>query len=273
MKRILVPSDFSKTAGKALAFALEIAARTASEITVVHVMGPFEGVNNNVYDAFWIDQYAAERTLTLQKWIEKYRQAASTQTVPIHTQLKFGFTVTEISEMASHHHFDLVVMGSTGASGLKTLFLGSTAGGVIGQSKVPTLVVPRKAVFKKLKTVVLATDFWSDLDKKSLAVLRDLLAVESAPLEVLHVLESPNQQPDEKKEAEFRHKFDGIELRFNYNHDSDVPQGIAHFVDSTKADLVCTISHPHGLIHRFFIQSTSRVLANQINVPLLVLHD
>ena len=273
MKKILVPTDFSKSASKALVFAFGIAARTDAEITVVHVMGPFEGVNNNVYDAFWLDQYAAERTLTLQKWVEKYRLKTGGKPVSIHLQLKVGFTVTEISEMASHHHFDLVVMGSTGASGLKTLFLGSTAGGVIGQSKVPILVVPRKAVFKKMKTVVLATDFWSDLHKKSLDALRDLLAIESAPLEILHILENPDAQPDEKKEADFCHKFEGIKLHFNYNHDKDVPNGIAHQVDRLKADLVCTISHPHGFIYRFFVESTSRILAAQTNVPLLVLHD
>ncbi len=273
MKKILVPTDFSKTAGKALHFALEIAARTGSEITVMHAMGPFEGVNNNVYDAFWIEQYADERTLTIQKWAQKVQLKNPHKMVAVHTRVNIGFTVTEISDMARDQHFDLIVIGATGASGLKTLFLGSIASGVIGQSKVPTLVVPRKGVVKKLSKVVLATDFWSDLDKKSLDVLRSLLGLESAPLDVLHVLESPSQQPDEKKEADFRDKFKDIELRFNYNYSTDVPVGIAHFLGEAKADLICTIAHPHGLIHRFFIQSTSRLLANQTNVPLLVLHD
>lgn len=273
MKKILVPSDFSKTAGRALNFALHIAARTGAELTVLHVIGPFEGVNNNVYDAFWLEQYEAQRKLDLQKWADKHTLKTAAPNVIVHTNVEIGFTIDTIADMGKEHHFDLIVMGSTGSTGLKGLFLGSTAGGVIGKSKLPIMAVPRKAVFKKMGRVVLATDFEAELDKKSLATLRSLLEIGPASLDVLHVLAAPGEQPDEKSEANFRKKFDGMELRFNYNFNNDVPTGIANFLENEKTDLVCTIAHPHGVIHRLFVESTSKLLANQTDVPLLVLHD
>ena len=51
--------------------------------------------------------------------------------------------------MGKEHHFDLIVMGSTGSTGLKGLFLGSTAGGVIGKSKLPVMGRAAKSGLQK----------------------------------------------------------------------------------------------------------------------------
>lgn len=273
MKKILVPTDFSKTAGNAMTYALEIASRTGCEVTVVHIIGPYEGVDNSAWNAVWINQYNQQKTLALQSWVQKYRRNAAFKTVPIHTDVRTGFTAAEIADMADRQHFDLVVMGTTGASGLKELLLGSVAGRVITHSKVPTLAVPKNGSFHRLATVVLATDFLAELNRKSLTVLRRLLEIESAPLDVLHVLEPGSPPPDKNREHLLRSRFEGINLRFHYLHNADVPVAITNFVESLEAHLVCSIGHSHGIIHRFFIESTSRLLAHHAKVPLLVLHD
>jgi len=61
MKTILVPTDFSKCADNAMKYALEIAQRTKASITVLYVVFPNEGVNNNIYEAFFVDDYIQQR--------------------------------------------------------------------------------------------------------------------------------------------------------------------------------------------------------------------
>ncbi|MFN0015732.1 MAG: universal stress protein, partial [Saprospiraceae bacterium] len=71
MKSIFVPIDFSKCADNALQFALRLAGSTGAEVTVLHVIFPNEGVDNNVYNVFWTDEYLTERTKNLSAWVNK----------------------------------------------------------------------------------------------------------------------------------------------------------------------------------------------------------
>ena len=72
MPTILVPTDFSKCANNALMYALEIAQRTGRSITVLYVVYPNEGVDNNMYDAFFVDTYVNERIDSMKKWVKKF---------------------------------------------------------------------------------------------------------------------------------------------------------------------------------------------------------
>mgnify|MGYP000299412573 CR=1 FL=1 len=70
MKTILVPTDFSKCAANAFRYALEMASRTDASILLLHVVFPNEGVENNVYSAFWIDEYFKQRDQFVIKLID-----------------------------------------------------------------------------------------------------------------------------------------------------------------------------------------------------------
>ena len=68
MKTILVPTDFSKSANNAMRYALKIAERAGFSITVLYVVYPNEGVDNNLYDAFFVDNYVQERLTGMKSW-------------------------------------------------------------------------------------------------------------------------------------------------------------------------------------------------------------
>ncbi len=184
MKRILVPTDFSKTAGNALTFALEIARRTGASVHVAHFTRPYEGIENNIYNALLIDEYLDQKRRGLANWLKKYTRNGAFEEVVVTTGVDLGMAASSIVEAAQKGHFDLICMGTTGASGLLGMLLGSVAGGVIGSSRVPVLVVPKNGSFRKLATVGMATDFRADLNQRSLDMLRQLLLIERAEFHV-----------------------------------------------------------------------------------------
>ncbi len=273
MKKILVPTDFSKCAGNALIFALEIARRTDAEVTVLNVSRPYEGIDNNIYNALWIDDYLDKKRLALSVWIKKYRRNPLFENLTILAETRTGFAADEVAHIAENGHFDLIVMGTTGATGLKEIFLGSVASSIIARTKLPVLAVPKTGQFHKLATVVFATDFRVKMSARSIRTLRQLLDIENAPLDVVHVYEKESAHPTTKQEAELREKLVGIDLSFHYLRDANVPRAVGHFCQSIGAHVLCTVSHEHGLIHRLFMDSVSRRFAHHAEVPLLALHD
>lgn len=273
MKIILVPTDFSKASATALQYAFEVARRTGSEILILHVVFPNEGVDNNVYAAFWTDDYYAYRQKALQQWANRQRRDEAAQKIEVRTEIMVGFPASSIVETATKHKVDLIVMGTTGATGLGGLILGSVAAGVLGHTRLPVLVVPKKGKFAHKSTAVFATDFHLHINEKSAQTLKTILDLHKSPLKILHILNRPDDHPDHAREAALSHKLEGIKHDFHYLHDRDVPQAISNYLEASEAGLLVAVAHEHGLLYRFFIDSLTRRLAKRIDVPLLALHD
>lgn len=272
MKTILVPVDFSKCAANALRYALEIAAANDAEILALHVVFPNEGVENNVYSAFWIDEYFKQRERDLNNWVRRHTRREDLKKVRTRSQCTIGFPAASVGDVVAKEKVELVVMGTTGATGLRGVFLGSVASGVIARTRVPVLVVPQKAAYKNKARAVFATDFHLKLNESTLAVLHGLPQLKSGLVHVVNVLEKPGA-PDKSHEQGFAQKLGAIPHDFHYLHDRDVIQAVMNFTESTDADMLIAVAHEHSLLHRLFYDSMTRKLAQRANMPMLALHD
>lgn len=273
MKTILVPTDFSKCANNATRYALEVAKRLKAKVVALYVVFPNEGVDNSMYDAFMIDDYLLQRNKAMKAWIRKLLKSAQADAVQVETLCRVGFPVSTVVQVAEELDADMVVMGTTGAAGLKGVLLGSTAGGVLAGSRRPVLVIPGGAKFQNYSRFVLATDFKLKADERSMGALTELLSIENAGLEVLHVIDKKGvSKPGKDLEMALTRKLDDIPHIFHYIHDSNVPRAIGLFLESVKATGLVTVAHEHTLLHKLFFNSVSRALAHHTTVPMLVLH-
>ncbi len=273
MTTILVPTDFSKCAANALTYAFEIASRTGARIALLHVVYPNQGIENNVYEAFWVDEYVAERIKAVLKMVRKYKRNPAFKDVEVITEVSIGFPVSQVHQYAKEVKADLIVMGTTGGTGLRGVFLGSIAAGVLSKTKTPVLVVPLKGAFRSGANVAMATDFLIKLDNATIKVMKEVLVAQNSRLSVVNVVDKPGQQPDKSREASFAQKIGDIQHDFHYLHDRDVPQAINNFLEATNANGLITVSHEHSLWHRLFFDSVTQKLAHRVHVPMLVLHD
>lgn len=274
MKKILVPTDFSKCAGKAMTYALEIAIKTGSEIVCLHSISPYEGVDVDGSGLLWIREYQAAKAKALNTWVKKFKKVARFKDINIATQCNIGFTVTDIKETAAKVKADIIVMGTTGATGMAGMLFGSIAGGVISTVKIPTFLVPLSANFDVLNNFAMATDFENHCSKESIGVVHDLLAAHNQnSLKVVHVLPEKGKAPGAAKEKEMAQKMKDINLEFTYMHDENVPRAINNFMEVSGTKVLCVISHQHSYIHKLFKGSITKKLAFQAHTPMLVLFD
>lgn len=273
MKKILVPTDFSACAANALKYAAELAARAEAELTVLHVIYPNDGMNNNMYDAFWVDDYVQQRMEDTSTWSQKILEDSGFKdVVPLTTHCNIGFPAGTIVDTAEDLKVALVVMGTTGATGLKGILMGSTAGGVIAKGECPVLTIPPEASFTEGRSFVLATDMSLNLNKATIDAVHLVLNAHRAALNVLHVL---------REDEALNHQFEkgvGASLgtiphHFHYLHSNNVTTAVDHFIQSTDAAGVIAVSHHHSALHQLFYRSVSRSLAERVQVPALVIQD
>jgi nucleotide-binding universal stress UspA family protein len=137
VKRILCPTDFSGSSGKALAAAKKLQEIFSSEIDVVHVF-PGHLIGKKI--EAWKEK---DRTLE-----ELLRQAKSGlgKFLGDGGIAKEGFIVQgephkRIASFASEKESDLIVIGARGLSFIKEMLIGSVTDAVLKSSPCPVLVI------------------------------------------------------------------------------------------------------------------------------------
>ena len=135
----MVPYDKSEPATKALEFAIDLAKKYSSKISVVaYVPMNFdysgEGISY-VETTQLLKQSASYSLAKLEPKLQEFE-------IPYELKIIEGISIIEtLVTYAETHHADVIVMGSRGLGGFKKLMLGSVASGVTQHSKCPVLIV------------------------------------------------------------------------------------------------------------------------------------
>jgi nucleotide-binding universal stress UspA family protein len=148
ISKILVPTDGSKTAQKAAAYAIGMAKQLHGSIIIMCVVDKRFMVSRTVlvepssrYVTESIEDYQQEAAERYTKEIKKLCGKKGVQST---TVIKQGHPVEEIAKQAEKSKAGLIVMGSHGQSALAAATLGSVTYGVIHKdTTIPVLVVRR----------------------------------------------------------------------------------------------------------------------------------
>jgi nucleotide-binding universal stress UspA family protein len=142
LKRIVVPIDFSETSVQALPYAVAFAEKFGAEIILLHVVELFEPLQDHEEGlgemAEWDREDLVESCLTrLRQEVLAGRH--------VRTGVRHGVPFQEITRAATSLAADLIIMTTQGHTGLKHVFLGSTAERVVRHADCPVLVVRDEA--------------------------------------------------------------------------------------------------------------------------------
>lgn len=139
LERILVPTDFSEDARRALELAVEWAKHFGASIEVLHAYA----VPADIYPyALYItDEMLAGIHAKQKERVEGLCTPVRDAGVPVTAYAERGATHDVIPRFAEEHRVDLIVVGTRGHTGLKHLFLGSTAERTIQLAPCPVVAV------------------------------------------------------------------------------------------------------------------------------------
>lgn len=169
VKSILVPLDFSGAAMQALDYATELAKKFGAQVHLMHVQMPDEAFADP--GASHLMRDCAESVTFLRERLAGIRQERPPQFWPENCHIRTGRAYREICELARELNVDLIVLASRGNSGLKRVFLGSTAERVVRFAACPVLVVRQRKRRGNFPLGLLTT-------KKTLAIRKILAPVD-----------------------------------------------------------------------------------------------
>ena len=143
VKRILVPTDFSETADKALAYAKDLAPKLGASLHLVHVYRDPYAVA-----ACAPEVYATVPAEVRARALDEVRERLF-ERLDADEELRLrgsrgivrGLVAPQIVDYAAMNDIDLIVMGTHGRRGVAHLLLGSVAEHVLRTAECPVLTV------------------------------------------------------------------------------------------------------------------------------------
>lgn len=276
MKKILVPTDFSKGADNAIKFAMALAKKEKAKIVLVHA-----------FDISKIIPYTFTPSLMIEKDIKANEQKTNIKLRAVCFMIreskieceyfnKIGPAVSVILETIKESKPDLVIMGTKGASGIKEMLMGSQTASVIEKAKCPVIAVPANAIFKGIKKIMYATDY----NKNDIMALKEVVEIATlfnAKITVLHVSDEKfypfNEKAyltDFKNKVEKKIKYKKIAYKLAFGkHLTNV---IEKQIQKASANLLAMSTRHRNLIEKIFDGSVTKKMAFHTRFPLLVFH-
>ncbi len=264
MNKILVPVDFSDTSLNALSYAIRLFGSTETEFTILNT---YE-LSSNAFHMKSMDSILEEDAQReMDALLEKLQKEEPD--ISIKSKVVKSGPVTAITSMGNSGSYDYIVMGTKGASGLKEVFIGSVAGGVISKTEAPVLVVPGKYQYRPLEEIVFAISGMPFSNASVLEPLRKLVKMHSSKVNVLHV--SDDKKPNLK---EVISTIEDLNPSVTYAFGAgNVNEQLNQYLTKEDVELLCMLRSKKGFFGRIFTESVTLKQTFSSPVPLLILHD
>ncbi|RPD47285.1 universal stress protein [Paracnuella aquatica] len=278
MKRILVPTDFSPCAGKALEYAACLAQKMGAEIILLHACDLL-GEEHQSRKALIADyNKSIQSNASAQLKALKAQTTASTQ-VPVATRLYDGPVVASVLDATAQNKVDLIVMGTLGSSALHNKIFGSLTAELLSASPVPVIAVPHAYEWMEPKRVLLAlnnpqektavlqpafdlaTSFHSDVH----AVVFSDFDEEGAA--VLEKGRGMSRIVAQLQEAHPQTPVTTVHIGGNAFEDA-----IQEYINAHNINLLVMITHKRNKMQQLFRQSLTRKMSYHAAVPLMAIH-
>ncbi|MDH5414981.1 MAG: universal stress protein [Flavobacteriaceae bacterium] len=278
MKKILVPTDFSDNAWDALMYAIrlydDIPARFYILNTYLVGASRVSNIKNKARNTH-IFQYAKKESESELKKINTYlKENLLNDKHKFETISKSGSFFSIVKHLVSSENMDMIIMGTTGASGAKEIFMGSNTVKMIKSIDLcPIISVPKDYQYEEPEVVVFATDFKRHFSAIELNCLIELQIIHNFTLRVIHVKKETtlNKTQQLNKDALIK-CFNAVKIIFEeIESDSNVSSAINNYTEKLHTQLVCLVNYEHSFIEQLTHEPIIKKVSFHSSVPLLIL--
>ncbi len=278
MKKILVPTDFSTCANNAVEFAVQSAKYLPVQVTLVHA---FELMGNLYTDYMGINkEYNQSQLREVENKLAKLKTSIEEEAgVMVDTNVFTGSVKDSILQTSTEKNIDFIVMGTSGASGIKEKLWGSKTADIIGKSEVPVMAIPVGYKWKKPKRILLVTnhfekgpgilDFIFELADLYLAQVHVGVFTDEDDDRALTFIEHNRKIPDYEKMLRSQYKEEGLTVSHLFGKEFE--KTLEDHINENEIDILVMVTYKRNFPDRLFHPGMTRRMAYHTKIPLLAI--
>jgi nucleotide-binding universal stress UspA family protein len=276
MKKILIPTDFSKEANSAASLACDVAKKFNAELVFLHSIEVTSSESINAsgapsnFDSYADSMLVHESIERAKEEMDKLVKKPMFKDFKVSQVIKIGSPFSHIYE-AVEDGTEFIIMGTKGASGLSEVLIGSNTEKVVRRAKCPVLSVKAETNQTVFESIVLATDMNGHEDKL-IACLNKLQSVFDSKIHMVWINTPNNFKPDRVTKTMLRDYAKKYELKnvdVNVYNDVIEEDGIRHFADEIDAGMIAMSTSSHTGLSRIIRGSIAEDMVNHAKRPVL----
>lgn len=272
IKHILLPVDFSGYSISSYRFALELAEKCGSKITLLHVVEPPYNFATAVEGMLSMMEKNALSRMEQMK-AENVRDSSKGSKTEI--VVKHGRTAREILLQSQELSADLIIMGSKGQSGLQKMVLGSISSAIVEDSEIPVFVMPGNGSDKnfKLTRIIFATNLREN-DLNNLRYAHTLGSHFNAATEILHI-KTEDDFDSMLRISGFRQMIKELNLdpqpEFKIVEHEHMLTGLGSYLSDKKGTMIVLNRYKRSLVQKILKENHTEKVIRYSEYPILIL--
>lgn len=279
MRKILVPTDFTANASRALDFAVQIAKKVKAEIILLHTCcGLIENTSKdnrimyNEYNHAFIEQ-ANEKLSSLKEQIEE------TEKLFVKTKLYKGPVTDTILQASEEHHADLIVLGILHETGLTEKIFGSKATAIMDRTNVPVIFVHPLKEWNIPRKIFIAVNHFEELPVVNNLVFK-LAELFNTTVHIAIFTDTDyeiryeylrNERNISLYKEKLENRYRNISIKTTLLYGQSFQDTIAEYIREHRIDLVAMITHKQTFTESIFNRCAVKKMYYQTQIPLMVI--
>ena len=269
LKKILLPTDFSKNALVAANYAIELAGTLNYHLHIVHFYKPY----TSPFQSQLANESDERRSkLGAEKGMTDFIKTIRTRgTVQMSSELCKGNLGDSIHDYTAENIVEMIIMGTHGASGSRKDLLGSNTYDVVKQLNIPVLVVPEQAITFKAGHAVFFTDYLQE-DFYTLNVFKNIFSNSNPKCTLVHI-NSASTAEKEKLEGWRKKLSEGIGwlLQAKLADTREELEAVNHVIQDIDAELtLITLAGRKNFFEGLLHKSLAKAIILHPQTPVFV---
>ncbi|PHN02467.1 universal stress protein [Flavilitoribacter nigricans] len=271
MKKVLLPTNFSKKARNAARYAMQLFREDQPKFhllnaydlpawsTVVQISALQGGIGVKAKKSLIEDQHRFTKEVSI------YGASFTTAT-------EFGKASRVILGYANRHQVDYVVMGTQGGNNYRKFFSGSNTQEVLRKAQCPIIAIPERARYQTPKNILFIPDPNATINTERLGPLVEITEKFDSQIIVLNLINRFSVGKTEQHLKDLKKQLGDSFHSFHLLSEHNIEEGLDKFLDNNDVDLL-VLQGKNNFLNNMFRSWNSRKSPSFSKRPLLAIRN
>jgi nucleotide-binding universal stress UspA family protein len=278
MRKLLIPTDFSKNAMNAISYALETFKYEYSEFFIMHAYADevYETKAQMSRSAFEeLKETIHNKSLEkLDKTLKNIKKISPNPRHQYSIIISFGTLIDVANEIVDRENIDVVIMGTKGETDDREITFGSNTVQILKYVKSPVLAIPSEYPNHPPKNILFPTDFLLPYKRRELKLASTLAKSFAAKINFLYLSKFENLSYRQEDNKAFLENI--MSENFKYFHNvtgEDLSATINNFIKELDINLLVMVNSRHSFLENILYLTTIDKIGLKIKIPFLILQN
>jgi len=255
MKKILIPTDFSKTSMNAIIYAMRLFKYERCEFTIMNAYA--DEVYENIEDFEEFKKVYEDKIDTkLQKEVAEMLKRSPNPKHDYCYVSCFGSLVDEVNEIVEKDNVDIVVMGTKGKTNDRNITFGSNTLQVMKYVKCPVLAVPVDFNEEYPQNILFPTDYMVPFKRRELKLLSIIAKGFVASINFFYISNFKGLSHRQLDNREFLHCcFENNKTSYLQAKGKDTTKTINEAIVKHEIDMLVMVNQRHSYLENILYTS------------------